>query len=93
MKAHKAKRSLARTKPAAVINQAALSAFRDLESPIRNLERAANVAFLMTIRDSEEDKEGADENLALFAIEQVERLAAELCKQYYRAFEGNAVQS
>jgi hypothetical protein len=100
MKTRKAKRTPARTrklppKAAALpaIAQSALSAFRDLEAPIRNLERAANVAFLMTMRDGERDNDSEDEPLALFAVEQVERHAAELCKQFYRAFEGNAVQS
>jgi hypothetical protein len=100
MKASKAKRTPARTRklpPEAAalpaIDKAPLSAFRELESPIRDLERAANVAFLMTMRDGECDNDSEDEPLALFAVEQVERHAAELCKQFYRAFEGKAVQS
>ena len=97
MKARKAKRtpSPAHTKTAAVpaIDRAALSALRDLEVPVRDLERAANVAFLMMMRDSELDDDSEDERLGLFAVEQVERLAAELCKQFYRASEGKEVQS
>jgi hypothetical protein len=69
------------------VDQAALSAFRDLEAPIRVLERAANVAYLMTMR--EEGPRDKSEGLALFAVVQVEQLAAELCKQFYRAFEGS----
>jgi hypothetical protein len=71
-------------------DQAELSAFRDLEPTIRDLERAANVAFLMTMHDGELDDNSEDEHLALFAVEQVERHAAELRKQFYRAAEGNA---
>jgi hypothetical protein len=68
-------------------DQAALSALRDLEPTIRDLQRAANVAFLMTMREEE------SEGLALYAVEEVGRHAAELCKQFYRAVEGNAAQS
>ena len=79
-------------KPVPAINQVELSALRDLEAPIRDLERAAQIAFLMTMHDLERDNDSEDEPL-MFAVEQVERHAAELCKQFYRAFEGKAVQS
>jgi hypothetical protein len=75
------------------VDQAALSAFRDLEPTIRDLERAANVAFLMTMHDGELDDNSEDEHLALFAVEQVERHATELREQFYRACDGKAVQS
>jgi hypothetical protein len=65
-------------------DKAALSALRDLEPAIRDLQRAANAAFLMTMREEE------GEGLALYAVEEVERRAGELCKQFYRAVEGNA---
>jgi hypothetical protein len=98
MKNRKAKRTPARTrksppKAAALpaIDQAALSAFHDLEAPIRVIERAATVAYLMTMR--EEGPREKSEGLALFAVVQVEQLAAELCKQFYRAYEGKAAQS
>jgi hypothetical protein len=65
------------------VDQAALSELRDLEPTIRDLQRAANVAFLMTMREEE------GEGLALYAVEEVGRRAAELCKQFYRAFEGS----
>jgi hypothetical protein len=74
-------------------DQAALSAFRNLEEPIRDLERAANVAYLMTMHDSELDDDSEEERLGLFAVCQVERLTADLCKQFYRAWDGKAVQS
>jgi hypothetical protein len=73
------------------VDQAALSALRDLEAPVRELERASNIAYLMTMR--EEGPREKSEGLALFAVIQVERLAAELCKQFYRAYEGKAAQS
>jgi hypothetical protein len=69
-------------------DQAALSALRDLEAPIREIERAANISYLMTMREEGTGQEA--EGLALFAVCQVERLAADLCKQFYRASEGNA---
>jgi hypothetical protein len=72
-------------------DQATLSALRDLEVPIREIERAANIAYLMTMREEGTGQEA--EGLALFAVCQVERLAAELCKQFYRASEGKEVQS
>ncbi|HZL67220.1 MAG TPA: hypothetical protein VFC29_07805 [Candidatus Limnocylindrales bacterium] len=78
-------------KPVPAINQVELSALRDLETPIRDLERAAQIAFLMTMRDDERDNDSEDEPLALFAVEQVERLTAELREKFYRA--GKAVQS
>ena len=95
MKTRKAKRAPARIKTAAraANTQATLSAFHNLEGQIRDLERAANVAFLMTMRDGECDNDSEDEPLALFAVEQVERHAAELRKQFYAAFVGKAVQS
>jgi len=80
-------------KPVPAINQVEISALRDLEAPIRDLERAAQIAFLMTTHDLELDDDPEDERLGLFAVEQVERHAAELRKQFYAAFEGNAVQS
>ncbi len=98
MKTRKAKRTPARTKkspPKVAVqsarDQAALSAFHDLEAPIRVLERAATVAYLMTMR--EEGPREKSEGLALFAVVQVEQLAAELCKQFYRAYDGKEVQS
>jgi hypothetical protein len=72
-------------------DQAMLSALGNLEEPIRDLERAANVAYLMTMHEEEAGKEA--EGLALFAVCQVEQLAANLCKQFYRAYEGKEVQS
>jgi hypothetical protein len=80
-------------KPVPTINQVELSALRDLEAPIRDLERAAQIAFLMTTHDLELDDDSEDERLGLFAVEQVERHAAELRKQFYAAFVGKAVQS
>jgi hypothetical protein len=75
------------------IDQAALSALRDLESPIRDLERAALVAYLMTMHDDEYGDDEHHESLGLFAVEQFERLATELREQFYRASEGKAVRS
>ena len=98
MKTPKAKRAPARTrksppKAAALpaIDQAALSAFHDLEAPIRDLERAAQIAFLMTMHDLELDHDSEEERLGLFAVEQVERLTAELREKFYLACK--AVQS
>jgi hypothetical protein len=83
MKTRKAKRAPARIKTAAraANAQATLSAFHNLEGQIRDLERG------------ECDNDSEDEPLALFAVEQVERHAAELRKQFYAAFVGKAVQS
>jgi len=74
-------------------DKAALSALRDLEAPVRDLERAANIAFLMTMHDAELNDDSKDEGLALFAARQVERLATELREQFYRAGDGKAAQS
>jgi|ERR1035437_9670394 hypothetical protein len=100
MKTRKAKRTLALTRksPPKVAarsagDQATLSALRNLEEPIRDLERAANIAFLMTMHDRELDDDSEEERLALFAVSQVERLGTELREQFYRACDGNAVQS
>jgi hypothetical protein len=71
-------------------DQAALSALRDLEAPVRDLERAANIAFLMTMHDAELGDDSEDERLALFAVCQVERLATKLREQFYRAGDGKA---
>src|ERR1019366_2254762 len=47
-------------KPVPAINQVELSALRDLEAPIRDLARAAQIAFLMTTHDLELDNDPED---------------------------------
>ena len=49
----------------------------DLENQICDLDRAARIAFLVTMHD-------AEERLGLFTIEQVERLASELRADFDR---------
>jgi|SRR6185437_13025817 len=65
------------------------SAFRSLESSVRDIERAARVAFLMTMREGEVDD---NEGLALYAVCEVERHAAELRDKFYSAWDGKAAE-
>jgi hypothetical protein len=88
MKTRKAKRT--RAAPPTIARDAR-SALYNLEAPIRDLERASNIAYLMTMREQEDGN--AAEGLALFAMVQVEQLAAALRKQFYSACEGKAVKS
>ena len=66
------------------------SAFADLEARIRDVNRAARIAFLMTLDYADGDEEDC---LGLFAAEQCERLTSELVKAFYAACDGKAVQS
>lgn len=63
----------------------------DLENQICNLDRAAQIAFLMVMHDA--DRERGAESLAPDAVEQVERLASELRASFYLSADGKAVQS
>jgi len=63
-------------------------AFSDLEAQIYDLNRAARIAFLMMMHDSE----NADD-LGMFAVEQVERLALELQASFSLVCEGKAVRT
>ena len=69
----------------------ALSPLLDLENQICDLDRAARIAFLMTMRDLESDE--GDDLLGLFAVEQVERLAKELRDAFNNATAGKAVRT
>ena len=62
----------------------------NLEDQICDLDRAARIAFLMAMHDRENPDE---ECLGLFMVEHVERLAAELRADFYRALETEEVQS
>jgi hypothetical protein len=85
-----ARPNLALVQPAPSDEKAELRRLHDLEPRIRDLKRAATIAFEMTMKALEGDD---DDSLALFAIEQTEKLAAELCKQFYATSECKAVRS
>ena len=57
----------------------------EVEMKIRDVERAAKIAFLMMMHDAENKH---DEPLAMFAVEQTERLAGELREVFYSSIEG-----
>lgn len=72
-----------------VVQQARPPSFSDLENQICDLDRAARIAFLMVMHDAENE----GEHLRFFAVEQVERLAAELHQSFYDVCQGKAVRS
>ena len=79
------------TKSKLRVVQKAPASYSDLESRICDLDRAARIAFLITMHDAENEED--EDSLGLFAVEQVERLAAELREAFYRSTDGEGVQS
>ena len=65
-------------------------ALADLEPLICDLDKAAQIAFLMLMHDAENKDE---DGLTMVAVEHVERLAAELRAAFYLASDGKAVRT